>query len=106
MKKAMMKKGGRRKEAEEDNKEVQMCFLIPEELLRKRREVSIFARPDYYRLKIKKKDLPGWCPFGSEKCPFGLACRFSGSTRGRFRAGRRGLCTIALFEALANPRTI
>jgi hypothetical protein len=53
---------------------------------------------------MKKKDLPGWCPFGSEKCPFGLACRFSGSHEDGFAPDDEDEA-IALFEApVANPR--
>ncbi|CAL6336378.1 unnamed protein product [Bathycoccus prasinos] len=106
MKKAMtMKKGKRRNEGGEDNEEVQMCFQFLKNASCAKGETCRFSHDaDYYRLKMKKKDLPGWCPFGSEKCPFGLACRFSGSHEDGFAPDDEDEA-IALFEApVANPR--
>lgn len=106
MKKAMtMKKGKRRNEGGEDNEEVQMCFQFLKNASCAKGETCRFSHDaDYYRLKMKKKDLPGWCPFGSEKCPFGLACRFSGSHEDGFAPDEEDEA-IALFEApVANPR--
>jgi len=104
MKKAMMKKGGRRNQ---EDKEVQMCFQFLKSSCAKGEKCRFSHDADYYRLKIKKKDLPGWCPFGSEMCPFGLACRFSGSHDDDFGGGAPDDEdeAIALFEApVANPR--
>jgi tRNA-dihydrouridine synthase 3 len=106
MKKAMtMKKGKRRNEGGEDDEEVQMCFQFLKNASCAKGETCRFSHDaDYYRLKMKKKDLPGWCPFGSEKCPFGLACRFSGSHEDGFAPDEEDEA-IALFEApVANPR--
>jgi len=106
MKKAMtMKKGTRRNEGGEDDEEVQMCFQFLKNASCAKGETCRFSHDaDYYRLKMKKKDLPGWCPFGSEKCPFGLACRFSGSHEDGFAPDEEDEA-IALFEApVANPR--
>ena len=106
MKKAMtMKKGKRRNEGGEDNEEVQMCFQFLKNASCAKGETCRFSHDaDYYKLKMKKKDLPGWCPFGSEKCPFGLACRFSGSHEDGFAPDEEDEA-IALFEApVANPR--
>ena len=101
----MMKKKGRRNEGEEDNEEVHMCFQFLKNSSCAKGETCRFSHDaDYYRLKMKKKDLPGWCPFGSEKCPFGLACRFSGSHEDGFAPDEEDEA-IALFEApVANPR--
>ena len=104
MKRTMMKKGGRRNNGGEDNEEVQMCFQFLKNSCAKGEKCRFSHDADYYRLKIKKKDLPGWCPFGSEKCPFGLACRFSGSHEDGFAPDEED-ASIALFEApVANPR--
>ena len=106
MNKAMtMKKGKRRNIGGEDNEEVQMCFQFLKNASCAKGETCRFSHDaDYYRLKMKKKDLPGWCPFGSEKCPFGLACRFSGSHEDGFAPDDEDEA-IALFEApVANPR--
>ena len=106
MKKAMtMKKGKRRNTGGEDNEEVQMCFQFLKNASCAKGETCRFSHDaDYYKLKMKKKDLPGWCPFGSEKCPFGLACRFSGSHEDGFAPDEEDEA-IALFEApVANPR--
>jgi tRNA-dihydrouridine synthase 3 len=106
MNKAMtMKKGTRRNIGGEDDEEVQMCFQFLKNASCAKGETCRFSHDaDYYRLKMKKKDLPGWCPFGSEKCPFGLACRFSGSHEDGFAPDEEDEA-IALFEApVANPR--
>ena len=106
MNKAMtMQKGKRRNIGGEDDEEVQMCFQFLKNASCAKGETCRFSHDaDYYRLKMKKKDLPGWCPFGSEKCPFGLACRFSGSHEDGFAPDEEDEA-IALFEApVANPR--
>jgi len=116
MKRAMRKAMMMRKEGgggEEEGADAQMCFQFLKtggKRCEKGDRCRFSHDVEYFMKHVKKKDLPGSCPFGGEKCPFGLACRFSGSHDGGGGGGGGGEAraedeSIVLFDApVEKPR--
>ena len=106
MRKAMMRKeGGGGGEGDD----TQMCFQFLKtggKRCEKGDRCRFSHDVEYFMKHVKKKDLPGSCPFGGEKCPFGLACRFSGSHDGGGGGEARAEDeSVVLFNApVAKPR--